>query len=193
MNWLKERRVHIAGSHLEDAQTGEFNLPFVRRQFPDEDFTIVTFARWEEGFVVPKGNPKGLRNAADLAKDGVSFVNREPGSGSRALLDRLPAQSGVSRTQVKGYDRIAYGHLAAAYRVASGEADCCLATRSAAQVFGLDFVALRSERYDLVMLRKTLDLPAIQAFLDILQRTVLRRKLEVLAGYDTAQTGTVLI
>ena len=85
------------------------------------------------------------------------------------------------------------GHLAAAYCVVTGEADTCLATRSAAQTFNLDFVPLHSERYDLVMRRRTADLPAIKAFLDVLQRATLRRKLEVLAGYDTSQTGSVLL
>lgn len=118
-------------------------------------------------------------------------MNREKGSGSRGLLDRLLAEAGVPPRKVVGYDRVAYGHLAAAYAVLAGEADCCLATRSAAQAFGLDFVALRSERYDFVMRRQTLEMPAVQGFLDVLQRAALRRKLETLAGYDTAQTGSV--
>ena len=92
--------------------------------------------------------------------------------------------------KVQGYDRVAYGHLAAAYCVVSQDADACLATRSAAQTFGLDFIPLHSERYDLVMRKRTADLPAVKAFLDVLQRATLRRKLEVLAGYDTSKTGT---
>ena len=190
--WLKEGKVHIAGSHLEDPKTGEFNLPFIRREFPNGDFSVVTFARWEEGLVVDSGNPKGIRKVEDLARKNVRFVNREPGSGSRALLDQLLAKSGVDAHRIHGYDRVAYGHLAAAYCVVSKEADVCLATRSAAKTFGLDFVPLHSERYDLVMRKRTADLPAVQAFMDVLQRATLRRKLEVLAGYDTSETGTVI-
>jgi molybdate-binding protein/DNA-binding XRE family transcriptional regulator len=190
--WLKEGKVHIAGSHLEDPQTGEFNLPFIRREFPDEDFCVVTFARWEEGFVVGPRNPKGIRKVEDLARRNVTFVNREPGSGSRALLDKLLETAGMDAQKIQGYGRVAYGHLAAAYRVISQEADVCLATRSAAQTFGLDFIPLRSERYDLVMRKRTADLPAVKAFLDVLQRATLRRKLEVLAGYDTSQTGALV-
>jgi putative molybdopterin biosynthesis protein len=119
-------------------------------------------------------------------------VNREPGSGSRGLLDQLLEKAGMEAQKVQGYERIAYGHLAAAYFVVSGDADVCLATRSAAQTFGLDFVPLHSERYDLVMRKKTADLPAVKAFLDVLQRAALRRKLEVLAGYDTSNTGTLV-
>jgi molybdate-binding protein len=192
LSWLSEGSVHIAGSHLEDPKTGEFNLPYIRKQFPDEEFSVVTFARWEEGFVVAPGNPKRIRKAEDLARKNVRFVNREAGSGSRGLLDRLLEKAGMNGENVLGYDRIAHGHLAAAYSVMSREADACLATRSAARTFGLDFVPLHSERYDLVMRKRTGDLPAVKAFLDVLQRATLRRKLEVLAGYDTSQTGMAL-
>ena len=192
LNWLVDGKVHIAGSHLEDTKTGEFNLPFIREQFPGDDFTVVTFARWEEGFVVAAGNPKGVRKVDDLAKKNVRFVNREAGSGARGLLDQMLAKAGLPVQKIQGYDRIAYGHLAAAYSVLAGDGDVCLATRSAAQAFNLDFVPLHSERYDLVMRKRTADMPAVKAFLDVLQRASLRRKLEVLAGYDTTQTGTIV-
>ena len=192
LTWLKEGKVHIAGSHLEDPQTGEFNLPFIRTEFPEEAPLVVTFARWEEGLVLAPGNPKRIGKIEDLARKNVRFVNREPGSGSRALLDKRLEEGGIDAHRVPGYERIAYGHLAAAYCVVSREADVCLATRSAAQAFGLDFIPLHSERYDLVMRRRTADLPAAKAFLDVLQRAALRRKLEVLAGYDTAETGSLV-
>src|SRR5262249_13939036 len=147
---------------------------------------------WEEGFVVASGNPKRIQKVEDLTRK-VRFVNRDPGSGSRALLDRLLDAAGMTAEQVSGYDRVVYGHLAAAYSVLSHDADACLATRSAAQTFGLDFVPLHSERYDLVLRKRTTGFPAIQAFLDVLQRASLRRKLEVLAGYDTSETGAVVV
>jgi len=192
LTWLSEGKVHIAGSHLEDPKTGEFNLPFLRKQFPGEDFTVVTFARWEEGLVIASGNPKSVRKIEDLGRKNIKFVNREAGSGSRGLLDKLLEKAGMDAHNVHGYERIAFGHLAAAYCVVSRDADACLATRSAAQTFGLDFIPLRSERYDLVMRKRTADLPAVKAFLDVLQRATLRRKLEVLAGYDTSETGTLV-
>ena len=120
---------------------------------------MVTFARWEEGLVVAKGNPKGVRRVQDLAKRGVRSVNREPGSGSRALLDRLLHDAGVPASKLDGYERVVRGHLAAAYSVASSRADSCLATRSAAQTFNLAFTPLEIERYDLVMRKRTLELP----------------------------------
>jgi molybdate-binding protein/DNA-binding XRE family transcriptional regulator len=190
--WLKEGKVHIAGSHLEDARTGEFNLPYIREEFPDDEMMVVTFARWEEGLVVASGNPKNVREAADLARKDIRIVNREPGSGSRALLDKLLEKAGVAASKVHGYERVAFGHLAAAYCVSTGEAGACMATRPAARTFGLDFVPLHSARYDLAMRKRTADLPAAKALLDVLQRATLRRKLEMLAGYDTSQTGTLV-
>jgi len=192
LSWLKQGKVHMAGSHLEDPKTGEFNLPFIRREFPGEEILVVTFARWDEGLVVAPGNPKAVHKAEDLARKGIRLVNREPGSGSRALLDKLLAKAGVSTNQVQGYDRVAFGHLAAAYSIVAGDADACIATRSAAQTFGLDFVPIHTARYDLVMRKRTADLPAVKAFLDVLQRATLRRKLEILAGYDTSQTGALV-
>ena len=192
LKWLKEGKVHIAGSHLEDPATGEFNLPYIQQEFPGEDFAVISFARWEQGFVTARGNPKNLKGVKDLTKKSLRFVNREAGSGSRALLDGLLKAAGIPSDKIAGYDRVAYGHLAVAYMVLRGEADCCIATRSAAQTFQLDFVPLQSERYDFVMRRQTMETPVVQTFLDVLQRATLRRKLEVLAGYDTAQTGSVL-
>ena len=119
LTWLSEGKVHVAGSHLEDPKTGEFNLPYIRKQFPDEDFSVITFARWEEGLVIAPGNPKRVRKIEDLARKNIKFVNREPGSGSRALLDKLLEKTGMDAQKVQGYDRIAYGHLAAAYCVLS--------------------------------------------------------------------------
>lgn len=191
LNWLREGKVHVAGSHLKDPETEEFNLPVLRRDYPGEDFAVVTFARWEEGFVTTRGNPSNIRTAADLARPAVRLINRELGAGSRALLDNLLAQAGIPAGKVHGYERIAFGHLAAAYAVHSGEAGCCIATRAAARAFDLDFIPIQSERYDFVIHRRNLNLLSVQSFLDILMKAKLRRKLEVLAGYDTSQTGVV--
>jgi putative molybdopterin biosynthesis protein len=192
LSWLSEGKVHVAGCHLEDPRTGEFNLPYIRDELPSDSFTVVTFARWEEGLVIAAGNPKGIRGFDDLASTRLRFVNRETGSGSRALLDKLLKKIGMRARQIQGYNRIAEGHLAAAYCVLTGDADACLATRSAARAFGLDFIPLQSERYDLVIRKRSEDLPVLKAFLDVLQRAALRRKLELVAGYDTAETGRLV-
>jgi molybdate-binding protein/DNA-binding XRE family transcriptional regulator len=192
LDWLKQGLVHIAGSHLEDPGSGDFNVPYLRRLMPKEDLAVVTFARWEEGFVVARRNPLGIRSAADLARPRVRLINRERGSGSRALLDSLLRKAGVPARKVLGYGQVAAGHLDAARSVAEGAADCCLATPSAARAFRLDFVPLHEERFDLAIRREFLELLAVRAILDVLQRAALRRKLESLAGYNTSETGRVV-
>jgi molybdate-binding protein/DNA-binding XRE family transcriptional regulator len=191
LEWLKHGLVHVAGSHLKDAESGEYNLAAVRALFPKGGVRVVTFASWEQGLVTARGNPKGIHAVADLASKHVSIVNREPGAGSRELLEREMLAAGLSKRAVRGYDRVAPGHLPAAWLVASGEADCCIATRAAARVFGLHFEPLAVERYDLVVLRRHESLPAVKAMLEQLNRSALRRRLEMFAGYDTSQMGAV--
>jgi molybdate-binding protein/DNA-binding XRE family transcriptional regulator len=193
LDWLKQGKVHVAGTHLRDHPSGEFNLPLVRRLFPKGEVTVVTFAVWEQGLVVQPGNPKNIQSAADLARKDVSIVNREKGAGSRDLLEEKLREAGIALDHVRGHDRIAAGHLAAALAVSLEEADCCIATRSAARGFGLTFIPLATERYDLVLRRSELKTPAVDALLDVLNRSSIRRRLELLAGYDTTHTGQVLI
>jgi putative molybdopterin biosynthesis protein len=193
LDWLKEGMVHVAGSHLRDGSSGEYNLPAIKRLFPQGAVKVVTFAVWEQGLVAANGNPKSIHSIADLARKDIRIMNREKGAGSRELLDRELRSAGIPADRIEGYDRIAYGHLPAALAVSLGEADCCIATRSAARAFGLTFVPLATERYDLVMRRQSARLPAVEALLDVLNRSAIRRKLEVLAGYDTRHTGEVLV
>lgn len=184
-----ENVAHMAGSHLEDSDTGEFNLPLVRGNAALEGATVFTMARWESGLVVAPGNPLKLRRVEDLARSTVTFINREPGSGSRALLEKLMHTAGMSSSAVRGFERTAGGHLAAAYRVSSGDADVCLATRSAARSFGLGFVPLQAERYDFVVPRAHHDLPIVRRFLDVIQSARVRRRFAALTSYDTSEMG----
>ncbi|MFZ0592385.1 MAG: substrate-binding domain-containing protein [Bryobacteraceae bacterium] len=193
LEWLKQGRVHAAGSHLVDSASGEYNVPIVKRLLPKGSFRIVTFALWEQGLVLQRGNPKKIRSVADLARKNVSIVNREKGSGSRDLLDENLRRAGIMPGAVAGYEHVVNGHLAAAHRIATQIADCCIANRSAARSFGLDFIPLAVERFDLCFSKASLQLPAAKAFLDLLNRSALRRKLESIAGYDTAHTGELLV
>jgi molybdate-binding protein/DNA-binding XRE family transcriptional regulator len=190
LQWLKEGKVHIAGTHLRDSATGDYNLPIVKHLFPAGSVKVVTFAIWEQGLVTRANSP--VRSIADLAKKDVRIINREKGAGSREVLDQHLRAAGIPPSHVNGYDRIATGHLPAAQAVSQGEADCCIATRSAARAFGLQFVPLSTERYDLVLRRQYAKLPAMEALFDLLNRSALRRKLELLAGYDVTHTGEVL-
>lgn len=193
LKWLKQGKVHVAGSHLRDSSSGEYNLPAIKRMFPSGSVRVVTFAIWEQGLVLASGNPKSIRGVEDLGRKGLQIINREKGAGSRDLLDQKLREAGIPFSQVRGYDRVAHGHLPAALAVSMGEADCCIATRSAARAFGLSFIPLATERYDLVVQRQYAALPAVQALLDVLNRAAIRQKLEFLAGYDTRHTGEVLV
>ncbi len=181
--------IHIAGSHLRDDATGESNLPSLSGVFRKGSIAVVSFAVWEEGLVVASGNPKSIRGVEDLARRDVTIVNREIGAGSRLLLDSRLRRAGVEPGSVRGYERTARGHLPAASLVLAGAADCAVATRAAARAFGLDFIPLASERYDLVLRKNDLKLPPVETLLDVLSRAALRRELESAGGYDTSVAG----
>jgi putative molybdopterin biosynthesis protein len=190
---LKEGCVHVAGTHLRDEASGESNLPQIGRLFPRNSVAVIAFAVWEEGIVTARGNPKNIRGIEDFSRKDVVIVNRESGSGSRALLDSRLQEARMEPRSIRGYDQSAPGHLPAAWQVQTGAVDCCLATRAAARVFGLNFIPLVSERYDLVIRRRHLELPRIQNLLDILSRSTFRRELESLDGYDTRVAGQRLL
>ena len=189
LSLLKDRYVHVAGTHLREESSGESNLPAIARMFPRNAVAAISFAVWEEGIVTARGNPKGIRGVEDLARPDITIVNHEAGAGSRKLLDAHLKRLNMAPRSVHGYTAEASGHLPAAWRVQTGEADCCIATRGAARLFGLGFIPLVSERYDLAIRRRHLDLPGIQALLDVLSRSQFRRELDSLGGYDTTTAG----
>jgi putative molybdopterin biosynthesis protein len=190
---LKQSLIHVAGSHLRDEATGESNLPAVRKQFAKGSVAVISYAIWEEGIVLARGNPKNIKGIQDLGRKDVTIINREPGAGSRLMLDSYLQKNGIPVRNVKGYKEIASGHLPAAWQVKMGRADCCLATKTAACVFGLDFIPLESERYDLVIRKQNLSHPGVQILLETLGRTAFRRELEGLGGYDTRNAGDRMI
>lgn len=193
LEYLGQGRVHAAGSHLRDLSTGDYNVPLVKRLFQSGTMCVVTFAVWEQGLVLRRGNPKNIRSIPDLADKQAVLMNREEGSGSRNLLDNGLREANIQTAEVAGYENHANGHLPAAYAVASGAADCCIANRSAAQRFQLDFVPLAVERFDLVFSRDALQSREMKPVLDVLNSAVWKRKLRAIAGYDTAQTGNLLM
>jgi putative molybdopterin biosynthesis protein len=188
LDLLKDGMAHVAGMHL-----GESNLPEVGRRFAKRSIAVVSFAIWEEGIVTARGNPKSIRGVEDLARPDVAIVNREAGAGARRLLDERLAAAGVQPKDVRGYGSEANGHLPAAWQVQAGGADACIATSAAARLFGLGFVPLATERYDLAVRRRDLETPAMQALLDVLARAAFRRELESLGGYDTRTAGARLL
>ncbi len=189
---LLRREVHVAGLHVVDARSGESNLPYLRRHLRAGDYTVVTFASWEQGLIVRPGNPKGIRGVADLARKNVSLINREEGAGARLLLDQQLAAAGVKAAQVKGYHQLAGSHLEIARAIAEGRADAGIGVRSAARLLGLDFIPLQEERYDLVMPAAYLSAHrGLSILLDAIVSRPFRTEIEALGGYDTRETGKV--
>ena len=186
---LSRGHAHVAGCHLLDEASGQYNVPWARRLLPFP-ITVVTFAVWEQGLLVAPGNPKGIRGVEDLARPGISMVNRATGSGSRALLDRCLEMAGVACRDLAGYDLEASGHLMVAEVVAMGLADAGVGVKAAAVARGLEFISLGQEQYDLVVPEHFLDLDPVQELLASLRRPELRRQVEALEGYDTANMGT---
>lgn len=185
---LARGEAHIAGCHLIEEATGEFNFPWVIRLIPFP-CTLVTFAAWQQGLIVAPGNPHGIRSVEDLARPEIKIINRQPGSGSRALLDRLLLWSGVPPATVTGYSREAGGHLSVASMVASGQADTGVGVEAAATALGLGFVPLEQERYDLVIPNHFLDHKGVQALLYLLRQPSLHHGVEALGGYDVSSMG----
>jgi len=187
---LQQGEVHVAGLHLFDPTTGESNLPFLRRVLKGSNYEIVTFATWEEGLLVRAGNPKSIRAVSDVADPNVTLVNREEGSGARLLLDQRLRAAGISSDQVKGYGTVVPAHFDVARAIAGRQADVGIGIRSAAQLFGLDFIPLQAARYDLVVPKAYLKThPTLTHLFETLVSRPFRNEIESLGGYDTSETG----
>jgi len=185
---LGARHTHVAGAHLVDARTGEPNIAEIGRLVHTQKVTLVALARWEAGLVLAPGNPLGVRGPEDLGRRGLRLVTRERGSGARRLFDRTLAAAGArAEAAVKSAIQVG-GQLEVAHAVAIGAGDVGVATRDAALAFGLTFIPLAEERYDLAIARSSLDDPRIQRFFDLLTSAPLRRELAAL-GYDVRCSG----
>jgi putative molybdopterin biosynthesis protein len=190
---LKRGEIHVAGVHLADENSATWNLPELKQSLGDLDFIVVTFAHWEEGFIVRQGNPKKIRAVSDIAKSTVRIVNREQGSGARRLLDKLLVASRIKPNRVKGYSEEVSSHLDVASRIKAGLADTGIGVRSVAAICGLDFVPLQRERYDLVIPKIYYEtLNGLQVLLDTMVSKLFRDELQALGGYDTREMGKVV-
>jgi putative molybdopterin biosynthesis protein len=186
---LDEGLVHIAGTHLAEGGSGKNALSPITKMFARNSVAIIAYAIWQEGLVVAQGNPKKLSGISDLARKNVRIANREAGAGCRILLDDLLKEHGIAAGQVRGYERVVLGQLPAARLVQSGEVDCCISTQAGARALGLDFIPLAQKPYRLVVRRKQLDLPPIQALIETLGRATFRREVEACIGYDMRTAG----
>lgn len=189
---LRRGEAHLGGSHLLDPETGDYNTSYVQRYLGGHSVVLVTLVGREQGWIVAKGNPRGLTGWQDAGNRELSFVNRQRGAGTRVLLDYELEKQGIRPDQMAGYEREEYTHLAVAAAVASGTADAGPGIRAAAEALGLDFIALSHERYDLVIPREFYEGELLQPLLALLQDPAFRRAVAAMPGYDIRPMGEVV-
>ncbi|MEH2195996.1 MAG: substrate-binding domain-containing protein [Nostoc sp.] len=183
---------HIAGMHLYDPETGEYNTPFVRDVLAGREAVLITLGVWEEGLLLKSGNPMGIRTVSDLVAGGGTIVNREIGSGSRMLLEQTLQKEQIPFDAVQGFDNILKSHQDVAQAVVVGIADAGISTASVATAFGLGFIPLHQSRYDLVILKEYLEEAPVQQLLSTLGHRMVHSQFEILGGYDISKIGEVV-
>lgn len=189
---LKRGEAHLAGVHLLDEETGEYNLSYVKRVLNGRKMVLVNLSYRIQGMLVAPGNPKGFRKLKDLAESNLRFINRQRGSGTRLLLDHLLRKEGISPAMIYGYEREEYTHMAVAVAVASGSADAGLGIQAAANALGLDFIPVGEERYDLCIPAEFWDEPEICFVRKILADPDFHQAVEKLQGYDFRDCGKIM-
>ena len=183
---LRQGLCQVSGSHLLD-ESGEYNTPFIRHLFPGRDMEIFTLAYRTQGLMLANGNPKNIQKVSDIAGPNVRFVNRNAGSGTRLWFDAALRRLQIPAEKIRGYDRAVITHSDAASAVQSSRADAALGLQAAAHIYGLDFIPLFEERYDLVLPRENEQ--AVTPLLDYLQTATFRTELNALTGYNTSHSG----
>jgi len=186
---LRDGLCHLAGSHLLEPETGEYTLPYVERVLGGREIAVVRLVHREQGLIVAPANPLGLEGVGDLVRDGLRYVNRQRGAGTRVLLDHELATHRMDPDAITGYQREEHTHLAVAAAVAAGRADAGLGVLAAARAFGLGFVPVRSEPYDLVMDAATWDAPVLAPLRSLLDSPGFAAEVEALGGYDATEMG----
>jgi molybdate-binding protein/DNA-binding XRE family transcriptional regulator len=192
LDLLARRQIHIAGAHLYDEVTGEFNVPFVERRFVDRPMLVFNLARWEAGLVVAAGNPRGIKGIADLARDDVTFVRRQHGSAAQALVERLLRREGLPGAWAARGRVVASGHSEVARLIALGVADAGVALAAVASPLGLEFIPLSAERFDLVLPKELAGDGRVARLLEALASRSFRREMESLGGHVVRDAGKLM-
>jgi molybdate-binding protein/DNA-binding transcriptional regulator YhcF (GntR family) len=188
---LAEDKAEIAGSHLWDEETGTYNVPFVRRLLPGKRTAVIALADRRLGLILPPGNPAGIQKIADLARPGLRFTNRQSGSGTRIWLDAALNREGIDHRRIKGYDDENITHTAVAQVVAEGKVDAGIGLEAAAISYGLDFIFLTNERYDLIALAEVMETEPLMVLVEWLKQPATRALIEGLGGYDASLSGEI--
>ncbi len=190
---LKRGDVHVAGIHMRDPRSGEYNLPFLKKHLQGQPVTVVRFATWQEGLLLKEGNPKHVRGLEDLARPDVRMVNREKGAGARLLLDHLLSRHHIPSQIVRGYGTIASSQIGLGRCISEGKADVGIGAQAVAQLYDFDFIPLQEERYDLVIPTAYVHShPGMKMFLDTLVTRRFQQEIEALGGYDARESGKII-
>jgi molybdate-binding protein/DNA-binding transcriptional regulator YhcF (GntR family) len=189
---LQEERADLAGTHLLDEETGEYNYPFIKRILPGREIAVVNLAYRTQGLMFVAGNPLKITGLTDLQRPDVVFVNRQKGSGTRVLLDLQLKHLGILPSKIRGYEIEFNTHLAVASHIAHGKADVGLGIEAAARGNNLDFLPLFRERYDLVIPIANYRSQRLATMLEIIGSSEFKKIVDEVGGYDTSQTGTTI-
>lgn len=190
---IRRNEAHIAGCHLLDEQTSDYNVPFIRRLLPNTPLQLINLCYREQGLIVAKGNPKKIKGFADMAERGLSFINRQGGAGTRLLTDKMLKDLGIATDQLIGYDHEEYTHMSVAAAVSSGSVDAGMGIRAAAVALGLDFVPVTEERYDLIVPKIYLADSKVQKVLELIRNGKdFHQKILALGGYSLRDTGNIM-
>jgi putative molybdopterin biosynthesis protein len=189
---LSRREAHLAGSHLLDPETGQYNIKYIHQYLPGVAVKVVALVDRQQGLMVRRGNPKNIQTLADLTRSEVLFVNRQRGAGTRVLLDYQIGSLGIAPEAIKGYNQEEYTHLAVAAAIASGRADCGLGIAAAAQALGLDMIPLFQEHYELVIPKEYYADALLAPLFEVLDDPKFRRAVAALPGYDITRMGTLV-
>jgi len=190
---IKRGVCHLAGSHLLDPEDGSYNLSYVKKFLAQLDIKLVNLVFRDQGLMVKRGNPKGIKGIEDLARKEIAFINRQAGSGTRILLDYRLEQSGIDPGQINGYQHEEFTHMAVAVAVLSGTVDTGLGIHAAAAALDLDFIPVVTEQYDLVIPTAHFESENIQLLLETINTVEFKNRVEALGGYSTRKTGAIVI
>jgi putative molybdopterin biosynthesis protein len=190
---LRRGEAHLAGSHLLNPETGEYNISYIRQYMPGIPVKVVALVGRDQGLMVKRGNPKGIHGLADLRRTEVRFVNRQRGAGTRVLLDYHLNLMTIPPDSIVGYSQEEYTHLGVAAAIASGRADCGLGIAAAAQALDLDFIPLFQERYDLVFPKQFAESDLLTPLFGLLADIRFRKAVSQLKGYDVSMMGTTIL
>jgi putative molybdopterin biosynthesis protein len=190
---LSRGECHLAGSHLLDPETAEYNLKYVQQVLPGLPVRIIVLVGRQQGLLIAHGNPKAITSLDDLCRKDITYINRQSGAGTRVLLDYHLKLLGIPTGSINGYPHEEYTHLSVAAAIASGRADCGLGIEAAAQALGLDFIPLYLERYDLVIPQSYYSSPLLEPFLDTLAEVKFKNMVASLPGYNIEHMGQVIL